>query len=482
MSLENDELVVASAEQNNVQGQGQVETTHVDLEGDVEMADKSGSAEESRRRRSTRTKLSGDQLDELRALPEIRPIPWKPGKELPLEASIEAQRVQTRGACLLVTRGEVREPRCTHCSKDLGRFSMCVALEGVFNGACATCQLATRANLCDFRKPDTLRLKAERHSKKQDSKASSAVSSMDEAARPAEPASTEHERQPTQEAVSFSQPQILNPQIPLPQPPNPNEPTFVALGRRKRKRRSDSHKPEPLDTTKEALQALPRMPWKVYTSPYQHANSSSRDSRGEAPSTPSIYSSPYVLPPPKAMLSRPPESSPAMLNSGYQKDDIHGHYRHYQPIAQAPKKGHIQPSQQQGHHGTRPQHLTTAGGFTAVNRDSTESLSPSLQLHQPVYGPPDPHAPVNVIIPRIQMPVVDTFTAKPTSQPANTYDIAIIDTVTRKKQKQIYSIIGGLQSGIRSCQQQAEYMQRQLNSLQAALGIDAEEGEALAGV
>lgn len=46
-----------------------------------------------------------DYLDALRALPELRPIPWKPGHELPLEKTTEHTRVQTRGAFLLVTRG-----------------------------------------------------------------------------------------------------------------------------------------------------------------------------------------------------------------------------------------------------------------------------------------------------------------------------------------------------------------------------------------
>ena len=130
----------------------------LDIEGDVKMDHATGPTSETRRRRSTRTKPSGDQLDELRVLPEIRPIPWRAGKELSHEQSIEAQRVQTRGACLLVTRGEVRDPPCSHCSKELGRFSMCVASDDWFNGACATCQLATRANQCDFRRPDTLRM------------------------------------------------------------------------------------------------------------------------------------------------------------------------------------------------------------------------------------------------------------------------------------------------------------------------------------
>jgi len=116
-------------------------------------------APEPQRRRSTRAKPSGDQLDDLRTLPEIRSIPWKAGQELSPEQSIEAQRVQTKGACLLATRGQVRDPPCSHCSKDLGRFTLCIALDDWFNGACATCQLATRANQCEFRKPDTLRMR-----------------------------------------------------------------------------------------------------------------------------------------------------------------------------------------------------------------------------------------------------------------------------------------------------------------------------------
>jgi len=54
---------------------------------------------------------------------------------------------------------------------------------------------------------------------------------------------------------------------------------------------------------------------------------------------------------------------------------------------------------------------------------------------------------------------------------------AIIDSLPRKKQKQIFSIIGGLQSGIRSCVQQAENMQRQLDLLQEAFGIEPDEAE-----
>jgi hypothetical protein len=60
-------------------------------------------------------------------------------------------------------------------------------------------------------------------------------------------------------------------------------------------------------------------------------------------------------------------------------------------------------------------------------------------------------------------------------KPIEPPDPPLIDTLPRKKQKQIYGIIGGLQSGIRSCKQQAENMQKQLDLLQAALGIDVED-------
>lgn len=52
---------------------------------------------------------------------------------------------------------------------------------------------------------------------------------------------------------------------------------------------------------------------------------------------------------------------------------------------------------------------------------------------------------------------------------------ALIITFLRKKQKQIYGIIGGLQSGIRNARQQTEDLQNQLDSLQAALGMDFED-------
>lgn len=117
---------------------------------------KGPSAERERRpaRPSSQRRSDGgfnDTLDPLRALPEIRPIPWYAGKELPIDKSTESTRVQTRGACLLASRGQVQNQPCNHCQSGVGRFSLCIALDDWFHGACATCQLATRGNLCSLR-------------------------------------------------------------------------------------------------------------------------------------------------------------------------------------------------------------------------------------------------------------------------------------------------------------------------------------------
>jgi len=62
------------------------------------------------------------------------------------------------------------------------------------------------------------------------------------------------------------------------------------------------------------------------------------------------------------------------------------------------------------------------------------------------------------------------------SEPRDT-ETALIDTLPRKKQKQIFSIIGGIQSGIRSVRQQTEDLQKQLNLLQEALGIGVDDDD-----
>ncbi len=90
-------------------------------------------------------------LDRLRALPEVRPIPWRPGQELGPEKSTESPRVQQRGAILLSTRGHPPENPCASCAAGNGRFSVCVTLEPWFQGACSSCIFTSKGNKCSLR-------------------------------------------------------------------------------------------------------------------------------------------------------------------------------------------------------------------------------------------------------------------------------------------------------------------------------------------
>jgi hypothetical protein len=100
---------------------------------------------------STKSKATPQDTEKLRRLPELRPIPWRKGKECAPEKSTHSSRPQTRGAFLLVTRGNIRQPCCTHCETGAGRFSVCVSLNEWYHGACATCVMATRGNKCSLR-------------------------------------------------------------------------------------------------------------------------------------------------------------------------------------------------------------------------------------------------------------------------------------------------------------------------------------------
>lgn len=89
--------------------------------------------------------------EKLRTLPVVRPIPWRPGQELPPEKSSDSPRVQQRGAVLLATRGQIADPPCTHCAGGYGRFSECIALGNWFQGACSGCVFTSKGNKCSLR-------------------------------------------------------------------------------------------------------------------------------------------------------------------------------------------------------------------------------------------------------------------------------------------------------------------------------------------
>lgn len=56
-------------------------------------------------------------------------------------------------------------------------------------------------------------------------------------------------------------------------------------------------------------------------------------------------------------------------------------------------------------------------------------------------------------------------------------EMGLIDRLPRKKQREIFGIIGTIQSGIRMVRSQTESLQKQLDLLQGALGIDLDEDD-----
>jgi hypothetical protein len=87
---------------------------------------------------------------------EVRPLPWRDGVEpgADNETGGESRRKQIRFGCLLATRGEIQEVPCNSCANGRGKFRHCIALEGFFKGACASCQLSGRPNRCSIKKND----------------------------------------------------------------------------------------------------------------------------------------------------------------------------------------------------------------------------------------------------------------------------------------------------------------------------------------
>jgi hypothetical protein len=94
--------------------------------------------------------------ERLLQMPELRPLPWRDGVEpgADNETGGESRRKQIRFGCLLATRGEVQEVPCNSCANGRGKFNVCVALDGYFKGACASCQLSGRPNRCSIKKND----------------------------------------------------------------------------------------------------------------------------------------------------------------------------------------------------------------------------------------------------------------------------------------------------------------------------------------
>ncbi|KAG4439120.1 hypothetical protein IFR05_005407 [Cadophora sp. M221] len=331
-----------------------------------------------------------DPLQKLLDLPILRPIPWKEGQDLPPKKSSEHERVQVRSAVILTTRGDVAETPCDRCARGVGRFAECVYKDGWFMGACATCQMSSKGNLCSFRT-------------KKEAAAKAKLMAMNKAA--------------AQKRMDYS-------------PPGDT----IHVNRSSMKRRRTS-------TEKTAAHKQPR------TSTYQEYTES------EAPAVEAARS--YE----KAFDDDPN----ALLQYVYNQQQVNtngGTKRHHQQYL-AERDEHMQDSRvgkSNGHDVRRESYRAEVGEgsfspavpyFGRERSSFNESnMANGYNRHESCDALPPPDGPV---------PLIDTF--------------------PRKKQKQLFAIIGSLQSGIMTSRQQTENLQRQLDSLQTILGIDPEEAD-----
>ena len=94
--------------------------------------------------------------ERLQMMPELRPLPWRDGVEpgSEIETGGDSRRKQIRFGCLLATRGNVVAHPCKSCENGRGKFNQCIALDGYFKGACASCQLSGRPNRCSIKVND----------------------------------------------------------------------------------------------------------------------------------------------------------------------------------------------------------------------------------------------------------------------------------------------------------------------------------------
>ncbi|KAI9054989.1 hypothetical protein LZ554_002132 [Drepanopeziza brunnea f. sp. 'monogermtubi'] len=101
-----------------------------------------------------RQRVASTMEDRLMVMPQLRELPWREGIRAGAENETggESRRKQIRFGCLLATRGEIQQNPCLSCANGRGKFSVCVALDGFFKGACASCQLSGRPNRCSIKK------------------------------------------------------------------------------------------------------------------------------------------------------------------------------------------------------------------------------------------------------------------------------------------------------------------------------------------
>ncbi|EPE24858.1 hypothetical protein GLAREA_11439 [Glarea lozoyensis ATCC 20868] len=275
-------------------------------------------------------------LSELEALPEIRPIPWIEGKELPPEKSTESLRTQTRGGYLLSTRGNIQTPPCTRCATGGGQTPS-----------------AIKGRRDSIKQPPSNKPQASNGTKRKQSEMADVV-----------------EKSPM--LPNVQDPIALDSSIKL--SPNSFDPSQMITQFRN-----------------------------TYQSPYTSNN-----------------------------IQQQPQ-------------------KNLQPVS------HTSTSQKSSHTPSLKKSLVNVGTGQSMNNNNGGTKSQRILLS------PTP-------------PIASTNNARAPIAPTERLSDTLFDNLPRKKQKQIFGIIGGIQSGIRIVRQQADQLQNQLDLLQSALGIDSEDG------
>ncbi|KAK2623755.1 hypothetical protein QTJ16_006936 [Diplocarpon rosae] len=337
---------------------------------------------------------SADMLRALSSLPEVRQIPWKLGQELPASKALEHERAQVRAAVMLSQRGNVAKEPCNRCARGTGRFSQCIHLDDWFQGACATCQMSSKGNLCSHR------------------------TEKEEAAATARNRAT-------------------------------HVPIKISLTEKDHAQQELPHKRKRVSIDKEASHKQHRKSYNI----------EELESRFGAPLSRSSKSLPYE----KSFNDDPA----ALLRYVYrqQQSQINGTKRHHQQqYNEDSDEIPVQDSRSNGHN----------SGKARVSHTKGTEGSFSLGVGNTVKGQQRSTVSGHSLVERLgNQDRREDYRAP--LEPS----VALIDSLPRKTQKQLYSIIGGLESGIRSQIQQTDNLQKQLDLLRATLGIDVDDSDSL---
>ncbi|CZR56727.1 uncharacterized protein PAC_06616 [Phialocephala subalpina] len=355
-------------------------------------------------------KATPQNIETLRRLPELRSIPWKAGKQIGPEKSTKSDRPQTRGAYMLVTRGEIRDPPCTNCEHGSGRFSVCVSLNEYYQGACATCVLATRGTTCTLRQDI-------------------------EEGFPPQPATPQQVpiQQRLEDDDGYQQTSSLK---------RKRSPTraYVAAYSQDKRGAEEQHQPQSQTTNTNNYPSY---------SPIQPSNTYSA-----APQT-TMYSPPAPSTSPESLLLN---DKSALLNYVYQKQYPPNGKKRHQIIHQAERESRESSQVHIGPPSKRPRTADLDRG------EPSSSMSPSIQLTQ--ASPVSYQSAGNGAV---------RYGGVGEGRGERDIEMGLIDRLPKKKQREIFGIIGTIQSGIRMVRQQTDTLQKQLDLLQGALGIDLDD-------